>query len=127
MPDVRPLNEKKYGISKHAFKTAYSYCLQYQEWREELDSKGSTVKSPQMTGMPGTHNRSDPTGNLAQDRAELETKITKIEETVREAIGKDKGLYKYLLLYVTTEGSTFAWMKRKGIPCERTYFYKVRK
>lgn len=28
MPNVRPLNKKKYGISKHAFGTAYSYCLQ---------------------------------------------------------------------------------------------------
>ena len=24
MPNVRPLNKKKYGISKHAFGTAYS-------------------------------------------------------------------------------------------------------
>lgn len=53
MPNVRPLNKKKYGISKHAFGTAYSYCLQYPEWREELGSRTSTVKSPQITGMPG--------------------------------------------------------------------------
>lgn len=36
MPNVRPLNKKKYGISKYAFGTAYSYCLQYPEWREEF-------------------------------------------------------------------------------------------
>ena len=33
----------------------------------------------------------------------------------------------YLLEYVTTEGATFHWMKQKGIPCERTYFYEVRR
>lgn len=31
------------------------------------------------------------------------------------------------LEYVTTEGATFHWMKQKGIPCERTYFYEVRR
>lgn len=64
MPNVRPLNKKKYGISKHAFGTAYSYCLQYPEWREELGSRTSTVKSPQITGMPGAHSGSDATANL---------------------------------------------------------------
>ena len=102
MPNVRPLNKKKYGISKHAFGTAYSYCLQYPEWREELGSRTSTVKSPQITGMPGAHSG-------------------------REAVGDNKSLYEYLLEYVTTEGATFHWMKQKGIPCERTYFYEVRR
>ena len=36
MPNVRPLN-KRYGISKHAFLTAYSYCLQYKEWKKLLE------------------------------------------------------------------------------------------
>lgn len=127
MPNVRPLNKKKYGISKHAFGTAYSYCLQYPEWKEELSSRTSTVKSPQITGMPGAHNGSDATADLAQRRAELQQKVEKVESTVREAVGKDKTLYKYLLEYVTTEGATFYWIKQKGMPCERTYFYKVRR
>ena len=71
MPNVRPLNKKKYGISKYAFGTAYSYCLQYPEWREELGSRTSTVKSPQITGMPGAHSGSDATANLAERRVEL--------------------------------------------------------
>ena len=126
MPNVRPLNKKKYGISKHAFGTAYSYCLQYPEWREELGSRTSTVKSPQITGMPGAHSGSDATANLAERRVELREKMQKVEDTVREAVGDNKSLYEYLLEYVTTEGATFHWMKQKGIPCERTYFYEVR-
>ena len=39
MPNVRPLNRKKYNISKRAFQTAYNYCLQYNEWKEELTIK----------------------------------------------------------------------------------------
>lgn len=127
MPNVRPLNKKKYGISKYAFQTAYSYCLQYPEWKEELSSRTSTVKSPQITGMPGAHNGSDATAALAQRRVELQQKVDNVENTVREAIGKDRGLYQYLLEYVTTEGATFHWIKQKGMPCERTYFYQVRR
>lgn len=75
--------QKKYGISKHAFGTAYSYCLQYPEWREELGSRTSTVKSPQITGMPGAHSGSDATANLAERRVELREKMQKVEDTVR--------------------------------------------
>ena len=48
MPNVRPLN-RRYGISKHAFLTAYSYCHQYREWHKALtsgareDDHGSSV------------------------------------------------------------------------------------
>ena len=102
MPNVRPLNKKKYGISKHAFGTAYSYCLQYPEWREELGSRTSTVKSPQITGMPGAHSGSDATANLAERRVELREKMQKVEDTVREAVGDNKSLYEYLLEYSRT-------------------------
>lgn len=85
------------------------------------------IKSPQINGMPGSHGGSDPTAALASSRVELESKVTKIEETVKEAVGDNKILYSYLLEYVTTEGSTFHWMKQKGIPCERTYFYELRR
>lgn len=86
MPNVRPLNKKKYGISKHAFGTAYSYCLQYPEWREELGSRTSTVKSPQITGMPGAHSGSDATANLAERRVELREKMQKVEDKVQSGL-----------------------------------------
>lgn len=128
MPNVRPLNKKKYGISKHAFATARSFCLQYPEWKEELRESISGVKSPQITGMPGAHNGgSDKTAAMAERRLLLREKVERVESTVREAVGEDQGLYDYLLEYVTTEGATFYWMKQKGIPCEKTYFYKVRR
>ena len=75
----------------------------------------------------GAHNGSDATANLAERRVELREKMHKVEDTVRDAVGDNKSLYEYLLEYVTTEGATFHWMKQKGIPCERTYFYEVRR
>ena len=44
-----------------------------------------------------------------------------------EAVGKEKELYPYLLYYVTTEYCTFQTMKARGIPCERSYFYEMRR
>ena len=49
MPNVRPLNKKKYGISKHAFGTAYSYCLQYPEWREVFPKLKEIEEQPVFT------------------------------------------------------------------------------
>ena len=127
MPNVRPLNEKKYGISKHAFNTAYSYCLQYNDWVDELKTRLNTLKSPQITGMPGSHSGKDATQELAERRAELTERMKKVEDTVREAVGEDTELYSYLLKYVTTEGATFRMMSQQGIPCERTMFYRIRR
>lgn len=127
MPNVRPLNKKKYGISKHAFMTAYSYCLQYPEWKRDLEEQGSIVGSPGFDGMPSGNGGGDPTSRLAERRIELESKMQNVESAARMATEKAPGLYRYLLEYVTTEGATFNWMKQKGIPCERTYFYEIRR
>lgn len=57
MPNVRPLNKKKYGISKHAFGTAYSYCLQYPEWREEfpiVKDTASDITTPRLYNIKST-------------------------------------------------------------------------
>ena len=110
MPNVRPLNRKKYNISKRAFQTAYNYCLQYTEWKEELAVKRDTRAGQNLTGQPGSHNCSDSTADAAM-----------------EAVGKEKELYPYLLYYVTTEYCTFQTMKARGIPCERSYFYEMRR
>lgn len=127
MPNVRPLNRKKYNISKRAFQTAYNYCLQYTEWKEELAVKRDTRAGQNLTGQPGTHNCSDSTADAAMEAAEIARKIKKIEDAAMEAVGKEKELYPYLLYYVTTEYCTFQTMKARDIPCERSYFYEMRR
>ncbi|MDD7391207.1 MAG: hypothetical protein PUG60_16425 [Lachnospiraceae bacterium] len=127
MPDVRPLNTAKYGISKYAFRTAYAYCLQYNEWKEELEQERSLVSSPQFSEAAAGGGCGDRTAALAIRRADLESKLVRIETTAREAVGVHDSIYPYLLEYVTTEGATFAFLKRKGIPCERTLFYEIRR
>lgn len=106
---------------------AYNYCLQYDEWKNELEQKTISLQSPQITGLPGTHSNNSKVEQQAIRTADLESKIRKIEGTVRETIGQDVGLYQYLLNYVTTEGMTFNMIKQQGIPCERTKFYELRR
>lgn len=107
MPNVRPLN-KRYGISKHAFLTAYSYCHQYREWHKALTSGA----------------REDDHGSNV---VEIEEKIQKIENTVAEAVQDYPALYPFLLEYVTEEGTTFQQMQQKGMPCGSTLFYTLRR
>ena len=121
MPNVRPIN-KKYGISKHAFATAYSYCLQYSEW------KADTYRSPQVTGMPtGSGGGSDATADAAMRRAELIDKVALVEDTARAAVAGYDEIYPYLLRYVTTEGCTYRMIDQQGVPCGRTLFYEIRR
>lgn len=51
MGKVRTLNTK-YGISKHRFKELYYWCLQYNEWKDELKYKTDTVKAIETHDMP---------------------------------------------------------------------------
>nr|DAD88118.1 MAG TPA: hypothetical protein [Siphoviridae sp. ctpbb7] len=128
MPNVRPLNTKKYGISKHAFATAYSYCLQYREWQTEIADMTTTYRSPQVTGMPtGSGGSSDATADAGMRIAELAGKVALIEDTARLATSGYDAVYPYLLRYVTTEGCTFAMIRQQGVPCGRTLFYELRR
>ena len=126
MPNIRPLNNKKYNISKHKFMEVYHHCLQYPEWKDELQYKKDAVKSIEYGE---TVHGSGPTGSsterLAMRRAELIKKCELIEQTVLEA---DKDLYQYLLKAVTTEYVTYKYLKEvMGIPCGKDMYYDRRK
>ena len=125
MAGVRPLNNR-YGISDRKYKLIRAYCQMYPEWKEQIMLEGySTVKSPVLTGMPAAQGNGDATSNRAQLMSEYNTKIKLVEDTVREVIGKDIGMYRYLLEYVTEPGTTFHYLKHEGMPCEKTHFYKL--
>lgn len=106
MPNVRPLN-KRYGISKHAFLTAYSYCLQYKEWKKLLERSEAQEDK--------------------EEQERIKERVQKIEDTVREVVSEYPALYPYMLEYVTEEDTTFRQMEQKGIPCGSTMFYQLRR
>ena len=126
MPNVRPLNNKKYNISKHKFAEVYHHCMQYQEWKDELKYKTDAVKSIEYGkeghGSGGTGSSTE---KIGMRRAELTKKCELIEQTVREA---DEDLYQYLLKAVTTEYVTYKYLKEiMGIPASKNVYYDRRK
>lgn len=126
MPNVRPINEDKYRISKNRFREVYYYCLQYNEWKDELSRELETTSTGTMDGMPkGKGRTSSSTEAIAIRRAELERKCRLVEQTAIEA---DPDLYPWLLKAVTNEGASYKWLKaREDIPCSRNTYYERRR
>lgn len=125
MPDVRPLNRKKYEISKHRFLELYHFCMQYNEWKEELKHNTTTVKSIQITDMPSAHNYKDQTANLVERRMRLMEKCELIEQTAIEA---DADIYQYIIEGVTVEYASYRYLKDvRNMPCGKDMYYDRRR
>ncbi|RHR51959.1 hypothetical protein DWX10_16200 [Clostridium sp. AF18-27] len=125
MGNVRPINHGKYGISKNRFRELYYWCLQYNEWRDELKYKTSTVGAMEITGMPAAHGGGDATQQLAMHRAELEQNCRLIEQTAIEA---DPEIYQYIIKAVTDEDITYRYLKTiMDIPCGKDMYYDRRR
>lgn len=123
---IRPINEDKYGISKHKFLEVKYHCLQYPEWRKELANLTDAIKGMQY-GQEGKGSKSQvsSTERLAIKRLELEEKCKRIEQT---AIETDPEIYQWLLEGVTTEYATYRYLRdAKGIPCGDQKYYKTRR
>ncbi|MBS4959320.1 MAG: hypothetical protein KHZ62_00675 [Clostridiales bacterium] len=125
MAEVRPINEKRYGVSKHKFLETYHFCLQYNEWLRELQVETDTVQSPVLTDLPPDKTTRDKTGMLAVKRAQLDKKRRLVEETAREAAPE---IFPWLLKAVTTNGASYIYLKeRMDIPCGKDLFYDRRR
>ena len=123
--NVRPLSEKKYNISKHRFRELYYFCLQYQEWLDELKYKTDDVSSVGITNMPTSRNTNSNVERLALRRAQLEEKCKILEQTAIEA---DPELYQYILKAVTNEGISYNYLKMvMNIPCCKNVWYDRRR
>lgn len=125
MGNVRPINHGKYGISKNRFRELYYWCLQYNEWRDELKYKTNTVGAIEITGMPVAHGEGDATQQLAMRRMELEQNCRMIEQTAIEA---DPEIYQYIIKAATDEDITYRYLKTvMDIPCGKDMYYDRRR
>ena len=125
MAKVRPLNSRKYDISKHRFLELYHHCLQYNEWKDELKYQTDTVKSIQISDMPHGTTVGDPTSNLAVRRAKLDEQCKLLEDTAKEA---DAELWEYILKGATNEDASYKYLKLiMNIPCGKNYYYEKRR
>lgn len=122
--DRRKTNLSEYGISKKRLKELSGFCEQYPEWKQQLAMKDTTLRSPQITGMPVSHNNVDATGDLAVRRATLEKKCRLIEETAKEA---NADLSEYLIKAICYEVSINYLIANEEMPCSMATFYDVRR
>lgn len=121
----RPINKRKYNISKHRFAELYNFCMQYAEWKDELKYKTDNVASPVITDMPTAHSNESNVETLAIRRKLLEDKCKLVEQT---AIQTDPDLYQYILRAVTTECVTYSYLQTiMNIPCSRNTYYDKRR
>lgn len=125
MPNVRSLNKDKYNISNYRFRELYYFCLQYNEWKQELAEKRNTLKGAGNSETHTSGNISNQTANAAIQCAELSHKCKAIETAAKQA---DPELYEYIIYAVTNEKISFKFLKmQKGIPCESDKYYNSRR
>lgn len=125
MPDIRPINQDKYKISKHRFLELYHFCMQYQEWKSELKYLTDTVKGIDYSGEIKGTGTGSATERLAIRRGELRKKCELIEQTAMEA---DPEIYQYIIEGVTADYASYKYLKEvKGIPCCKNVYYDRRK
>lgn len=123
--DTRPLNPNKYSISKNRFRELYYFCLQYHEWKDELEYLRPEYRETRQNGQPMGSCISDQTGTLGIRRAELSKRCELIEQTAIEA---DPDIYQYIIKAVTNEGITFNYLRLiMGIPCGKKMYYDRRR
>ena len=124
--DIITINKDKYGIRKHRYLEVIHHCLQYPEWREELENMTDTVKAIQYGQEgKGSPSQASATECLAIKRAELQEKCERIEQTAIEA---DADIYQWLLEGVTTDYATYIYLRdAKGLPCGNQKYYRARR
>lgn len=125
MPDIRPINQDKYKISKHRFLELYHFCMQYQEWKDELKYLVDTVKGISYSGEIKGTGMGNATEQLVMRRSELRKKCELIEQTAVEA---DPEIYRYIIEGVTTDYASYKYLREvMGIPCGKDMYYNRRR
>lgn len=124
----RDLKLSEYNISREKYRELKYFCLQYPEWKHQLQTLTDDVKAPIITDMPTAHNGTDSTATLVLRRIELAEKCALIEQTAQEVCGNT-----YLaLLKNVTEGLPYENIiaysgRRKFYEDRRKFFYKLSK
>lgn len=114
--------KNKYYISKHRYYELKHFCLQYNEWIEELkklDTQGGRSAGGEIHSNPQF---SDPTADIAMRRSQLQQNIEMIKDA---AIQTDRVLFNYLIKAVTEERSYVYLREVFSIPCCKDTFYEA--
>jgi hypothetical protein len=133
LPNKRDLRLDKYGISKHRYGELKDFCLQYQEWRDELQYNTDTVHSKVITDMPICHGTGNPMETLIERRLELENKCEMVEQSLIKAVGdlyngEMEELYPRMLKAIINDNINFAYLDEVcNIPCGCSKYWQIRR
>ncbi len=124
----RDLNLSEYNISREKYRELKYFCLQYPEWKHQLQTLTDDLKAPIITDMPTAHNGTDSTAMIMLKRIELAEKCALVEQTAQEVCGNT---YSPLLKNVT-EGVRYESMptytgRRQFYENRRKFFYSLAK
>ena len=109
-----------YKIEKHRYYELKHFCLQYPEWKKELDSQ-SYISSPSITEF-SRYDIFKPVESIAERTERLHKNITLVEKA---ASLTDDILAPYVLRHVT-QGLTYEKLNALcRIPCNREYYYRL--
>lgn len=123
LPRVRTLG-KKYEISKHRFYELYHYCMQYKEWKEELQKLHQRTTAA-VSDMPKGTSDKNQLEELAIKRTELQAKIDSMQKA---AVQADPELATYILRAVTEEDITYDFLRNRcGMPSGKDKYYEARR
>lgn len=109
--------KNKYWIPKFRYLELKNFCLQYPEWKAELNSL-DPLKAHSEISPPGIF--SDPTNEIVIKRLELNKKISLIDKCAELA----EPLISAWLVKGITENYTYEYLKYKlSLPAGREYYY----
>lgn len=114
----------KWGLPKEEYLTALHYALRYPLWLAEIKDAEDTSRAITYDGVKvQTSTNPDMVFNAAYRAAELDKKVKMIDSLINECA---KGMDNYLRLGVC-HGLTFYQLKERGMPCEKTLYYDMRR
>ena len=120
--DIRPEISKRssYWISRHRFYELKHFCLQYQEWKDELTYLGLT-KDPFAEKIGKSAGPSDPVISAVLRRELLTDHIEMVDKAAK---GCSEDLWQYVFKGVT-EGISYEHLFiQNGIPCCKETYYE---
>ena len=122
--DIRPeiSKRKPYWISRHRFYELKHFCLQYGEWKKELNDI-SYYRSSTPNGQVRVHSKPGDPVTDAVIRRELLTDRIQMLKKAEEGCSEDLGNY---IFKGVTEGLSYEnLLLQNGLPCCKDTYYET--
>ena len=115
-------NKSKYWISKHRYYELKHFCLQYDEWIDELSRFNAWPQTADHKAFEDLSNDIRPVESIVLRRQILQDRISMIQKAADIA---DPILGKYVLEGATRLLSYEHLLARYDIPCSKDLYYSV--